>query len=236
MAATSKRKIQESNKPRVPLSAYNIYFKVMRRRILRENDHIDREVTPEEIQELLIEHRNKKGKRLHRRTHGKVGFRELTTRISGKWKKADSQTLKILSEFAAIEKEKYYGEMLEWNKKQERQNASDGHNEQRKETHCKKPRKTTSSPPRVTPKSSPVTVPEATGQTLLTDTIIEPLPLSYGGWSQPSVVPITMSILAEPIDEETLDHIFDDLWDLGLLTKRIHWFPIALSYYWKISI
>lgn len=86
------------DKPRRPLTSYNIFFKEQRRMILSEMP-----TRPE-------------GK--PRRSHGKIGFAELARLIASRWKAVDKDTRKYFDDLAAKDKVRYQNEMAVWKKKE----------------------------------------------------------------------------------------------------------------------
>lgn len=53
-------------------------------------------------------------KRKHRKTHGKIGFTEMATRVSKKWKGMDADQRRKYTDEAQKEKEKYLQAMVHW--------------------------------------------------------------------------------------------------------------------------
>jgi HMG (high mobility group) box len=107
------------DKPKRPLSAYNLFFRLERDRLLNSEGDTDpneiQEITPEIVSKISVMRRYSDGKkRQHRKTHGKVGFNELTKIISEKWKKLPSATKELFEERAVVEKEKYMKENKQW--------------------------------------------------------------------------------------------------------------------------
>jgi hypothetical protein len=90
---------QPKDKPKRPLSAYNLFFQHERGEILR--------ATPERAE----------GK--PRRSHGKIGFADLARNIAANWKSIDPESRSHFDKLAAKDKERYKTEMDVWKKKQE---------------------------------------------------------------------------------------------------------------------
>ena len=91
------------DKPNRPLSAYNLFFQSERASMLGDQ-------TPQEQTE--------KGKRLHRKTHGKVGFAEMARVIGARWKNLPEEGKKGFVEEAAKLKERYAVELAAWKEEQ----------------------------------------------------------------------------------------------------------------------
>ena len=76
--STPKRKkrqynIKNPNRPKRPLSAYNVFFKYERERLVREEMLKDENADVEKVEELIaIRDTTKTGKRVHRKTHGEL--------------------------------------------------------------------------------------------------------------------------------------------------------------------
>ena len=82
-----------AEKPKRPLTAYNIFFQNQRQKILDE--------IPLPLNQP-------------RRSHGKIGFTELARMVSKRWKVADENTVAKYTALAAEDKKRYLREMKEW--------------------------------------------------------------------------------------------------------------------------
>ena len=98
------------DRPKRPLSAYNLFFQEERRKLLAE-----RPVRPQGIPV-----RRGGG-------HGKVGFGELAKTVAAKWKVIDASTKKEFDRLAQQEKLRYQQKLVEW-----KQQYSNGHTKKRK--------------------------------------------------------------------------------------------------------
>jgi hypothetical protein len=85
------------DKPKRPLSAYNLFFQYERERILSD--------APDP------------GAAKPRRSHGKIGFAPLARSIAAKWGKIDSAARSHFEGLAAKDKERYNREMKAWNER-----------------------------------------------------------------------------------------------------------------------
>ena len=105
------------DKPNRPLSAYNFFFRSERTLMLGANAPSDEE---ERIK-----------KRVHCRTHGKIGFAEMARMIGGKWKALDPEKRKVFEDQAKKEKDRYAAELAIWKElqqgKKDDESSKDGH-------------------------------------------------------------------------------------------------------------
>lgn len=92
------------SKPARPLSAYNLFFQEERATMLGDDAP-----TPE--QESLK-------KRVHCKTHGKIGFIAMARAIGRKWRSLDSAKRKEFEDQAKILKEEYASKLLSWKESQ----------------------------------------------------------------------------------------------------------------------
>lgn len=98
--ATSAAKQSDNDKPKPkrPLSAYNLFFKQEREKMLKDMP-IRKEGKP-------------------RRSHGKIGFADLARSIASKWKNTTKEDRAVFDRMAMVDKDRYQREMQEWKKGQ----------------------------------------------------------------------------------------------------------------------
>lgn len=95
--SSGKGKSKEpSDKPKRPLSAYNLFFRHARAEILKEAAQPTYKP---------------------RRSHGKIGFAALARSVAEKWKSLEKDEKKIFEGKAVEEKERYERELEVWNQK-----------------------------------------------------------------------------------------------------------------------
>ena len=103
-------------RPTHPLTAYNFFFKYTRSKLLQSNATTDNDAvaafpSPREFFDTLNlprEDRTDKKKRLHNKTHGKITFQGLATKIAAQWRVLSPEENTIYLELAKQDKERYY--------------------------------------------------------------------------------------------------------------------------------
>ena len=101
------------DKPNRPLSAYNLFFRHQRAVMLGPD-------APTREEEKLK-------KRVHCKTHGKIGFAEMAKEIGSRWKTLDPDTKRFYEMQAQKEKQRYSAELAAW--KQAQKFKGDGDDE-----------------------------------------------------------------------------------------------------------
>lgn len=103
---TRKKWKKPVGKPNRPLSAYNLYFQKERAIMLGDAaEKVDQEPGK---------------KRVHRKTHGKIGFAEMAKIIGAKWKKLPEEEKEEFVQIAAKKKEQYAIDLEKWREEQKK--------------------------------------------------------------------------------------------------------------------
>ena len=90
----------------------------MRERIL--SNTVEDPVTLEEVQAVALQQKVKK-RRKHRKTHGLIGFQELSKRIAARWKEIPPWERKLFEYQAMVEKHERDAELKRWKEEQSQQ-------------------------------------------------------------------------------------------------------------------
>mmetsp|Transcript_17048 Transcript_17048/g.28946 ORF Transcript_17048/g.28946 Transcript_17048/m.28946 type:complete len:346 (-) Transcript_17048:102-1139(-) len=98
------------DKPKRPLSAYNLFFQHEREKIISS---IPDDKSTVSVDDNLSEEAKR---RRHRKTHGKIGFAALARSIADKWKKIDDSSRSVFEARAEVEKQRYKKELDAWMK------------------------------------------------------------------------------------------------------------------------
>jgi len=107
-----KRKKKPKDKPKRPLSAYNIFFQEERNKILKSIPDKEKQNDQSEGSSSAAKKPTKK-----KRPHGKIDFESLAKQIGQSWKIISTEDLERYKKLAAKDTERYESEMKEYRAK-----------------------------------------------------------------------------------------------------------------------
>ena len=108
----SKKKWKKpKGKPNRPLSAYNLFFQSQRATLLGDDVPTDED--------------ERRKKRVHCKTHGKIGFAEMARTIGSMWRNLNPAEKKVFEDRAKEEKDRYVVELAKWKATQKDQETTE---------------------------------------------------------------------------------------------------------------
>jgi len=103
------------DKPKRPLSAYNLFFKDEREFLLNEIREEDKDGSSEDGDKKPSGTSKNSGRR---KPHGKLGFEQMAKIIAKKWREIEPGHLEHYQRQAEMDKQRYKAEMEVWNQQQ----------------------------------------------------------------------------------------------------------------------
>jgi len=124
---TSLKQPKDKDKPKRALSAYNIFFKLTRSRIIAGlPDHGTTEETIDAVREIVANSTIKKppNSRKNRNTHNQITFGDLARRIADAWNTIDPDRKKTYEHYANLDMERYRRDVKNWKETKEKRSLA----------------------------------------------------------------------------------------------------------------
>lgn len=117
----SNNRSDSHDKPKRPLSAYNLFFQHEREKIITNSPNMTFEESMHRIHSAP-----KPKKRKHRKSHGMISFAQLARTIANKWKTLDRDQKNLFEVATNNAKARYDVKLDEWTRAQEMKTRDDG--------------------------------------------------------------------------------------------------------------